>query len=175
MARNVRSRRRELLEVSLRLFRERGYAGTPVSSISGAMGMSKAGILHYFPHKEDLLHALLDPLFEKVEVLVSREPEREELLKEYLCLMIEERELIALLGSDLSVLAQPGIGDKARELNDRLLELLAGEEATPTDQVRAEHALGGMRAVVVRFAEEDPETVREVGLKAAAAALAPQE
>jgi AcrR family transcriptional regulator len=132
------------------------------------MGMSKAGVLHYFPHKEDILHALLDPLFEKVEKLVEGQPEPRELLEKYLDLMLEERELIALLGQDLSVLAQPEIGQRVYELNNRLLELASGSRSDFTHRVQAEHALGGMRSVVVRFGGEDDETLREESLKAAA-------
>lgn len=143
-----------------------------MSAISKAMGMSKAGILHYFPHKEDILHALLEPLFEEVEKLVDAEPEPRELLERYLDLMLEERELIALLGQDLSVLAQPEIGTRVYELNNRLLELASGSGADFTRRVQAEHALGGMRSVVVRFGGEDDATLRAESLKAAAAAFA---
>jgi AcrR family transcriptional regulator len=47
--------RRRLLEVSLRLFVRRGYAGTTVRDIADAAGLSVGLMFHYFPSKQALL------------------------------------------------------------------------------------------------------------------------
>ena len=47
--------RRQLLEVSLRLFVRKGYAGTTVRDIARAAGVSVGLMFHYFPSKQALL------------------------------------------------------------------------------------------------------------------------
>ena len=170
-----KSRREEILQTALGLFLKKGFDGTPTSEIAAAVGTSKANVYHHFRAKDDLLRALVSPLFEQVEQLVERRPEKEELLEEYLQIMLENHELVAFLGNDLSVFSRPQIGERAAQIHDRLLELVAGPEAILANLVRAEHALGGMRAAVVRFSEiseADLKTVREASLQAANAALA---
>lgn len=168
------SRREEILQTALMLFRKKGFDGTPTSEIAEAVGTSKANVYHHFRAKEDLLRALVAPLFEQVEHLVEKEPGREELLEEYLQIMMENHELVSFLGNDLSVLSRPQVGERAAQIHDRLLSLAAGPEAVLADLVRAEQALGGMRAAVVRFSERSEanlKTVRETSLRAANAAL----
>lgn len=170
-----KSRREEILQAALELFLKKGFDGTPTSKIAAAVGTSKANVYHHFRAKDDLLRALVDPLFERVEQLVGREPEREELLEEYLEIMLEDHKLVAFLGKDPAVLSRPQIGERAAHIHDRLLALVAGSEAILAELVRAEHALGGMRAAVVRFSEiseGDIKTIREASLQAATAALA---
>ncbi|MGB3634481.1 MAG: helix-turn-helix domain-containing protein [Rubrobacteraceae bacterium] len=169
-----KSRREEILRTALGLFLKKGFDGTPTSEIAAAVGTSKANVYHHFRAKDDLLRALVDPLFEQVEQLVDREPEKEKLLEEYLEIMLENHELVAFLGNDLAVLSRPQIGERAARIHDRLLALVAGPEAGLAELVRAEHALGGMRAAVVRFSEiseADLKTVRETSLQAAKTAL----
>lgn len=169
-----KSRREEILRAALELFLKKGFDGTPTSEIAAAVGTSKANVYHHFRAKDDLLHALVDPLFEQVELLVEREPKREELLEEYLDIMLENHELVAFLGKDLAVLSRPQIGERAVRIHDRLLTLVAGPGGALADQVRAEHALGGMRAAVIRFSEisgTDLSTVREASLQAANVSL----
>lgn len=78
------TRRSQILETALRMFSERGYEGTPISAIAEEVGLSKPGIVHYFPHKDDILEALFRPAFEEVEALLEAGLDREELLAGYL-------------------------------------------------------------------------------------------
>jgi AcrR family transcriptional regulator len=50
--------RRRILDAALRLFAERGYAGTSVDAIVRAAGISPGLLYHYFPGKLDVLRAL---------------------------------------------------------------------------------------------------------------------
>jgi AcrR family transcriptional regulator len=52
-------RREEILEASLDLFSVQGYRGTPIADIAAKVGLSVAGLLHYFSSKEVLLAAVL--------------------------------------------------------------------------------------------------------------------
>lgn len=170
--------RERLLETALFLFRKQGYDATSTREIAEEVGASKANVYHHFRTKDGLLHALLDPLFEEVEALLDRHepapngsPEQRAILEEYFDLVLENRELVSMLASDMAVLSHPEIGQRTLELNDRLLELVAGSEAGVEGQVRAACALGSLQTVAVRFFQADEKAIREAGLRAALGAL----
>lgn len=52
-------RRKELLEVSLRLFSENGYDATSIRDIAREAGITEGLIYHYFQGKKDLLKAIV--------------------------------------------------------------------------------------------------------------------
>jgi AcrR family transcriptional regulator len=67
------SRREELTRIAARLFAERGYQGTSLADLAGALGVQKPSLYHHIASKEDLLwevaqdgaaafHAALDGL-----------------------------------------------------------------------------------------------------------------
>lgn len=177
-----RTSREQILEVALFLFRKQGYSATSTREIAEVVGTSKANVYHHFRTKDGLLHALLDPLFEKVKELLDRHepapngsPEQRAILEEYFGLILKNKELVSMLASDMAVLSHPEIGQRTLELNDRLLELVAGSEADVKSQVRAACALGSLQTVAVRFFQADPEAIQEAGLRAAFGALGVQE
>jgi AcrR family transcriptional regulator len=58
-------RRREILESTLELFAEKGYAGTSLTAISEAVGVSREALRHYFSDREDLLLAVMEAADER--------------------------------------------------------------------------------------------------------------
>ncbi len=52
-------RRTEILDISLRLFANRGYESTTIAQIAKEAGISKGLIYNYFDSKEDLLKSLV--------------------------------------------------------------------------------------------------------------------
>ncbi|MEV5827652.1 TetR/AcrR family transcriptional regulator [Spirillospora sp. NPDC052242] len=70
----TRSRREEIVDVALGMFAARGYRGTSLDAIAAEVGLTRQGVLHYFPSKKKLL----------VEILRRREElNREHLLAEH--------------------------------------------------------------------------------------------
>lgn len=53
------NRRREIIEAAFELFAERGYRGGSLDQVAQRVGLTKAGLLHYFSSKEALLIAVL--------------------------------------------------------------------------------------------------------------------
>ena len=53
------AKRREILAAALTLVAERGYRNSSLQEIADAVGLSKAGVLHYFDSREDLLAEVL--------------------------------------------------------------------------------------------------------------------
>jgi AcrR family transcriptional regulator len=77
----LQSRRAEICRTAAQIFRERGYDATSVSDIARALGITKAGLYHYFESKEALLFEItaygLDRVRDDVIVPVRdiRDPE----------------------------------------------------------------------------------------------------
>src|SRR2546423_13897044 len=49
------ARREELPRIAARLFAERGYQGTSLADLAGALGVQKPSLYHHIASKEDLL------------------------------------------------------------------------------------------------------------------------
>jgi AcrR family transcriptional regulator len=77
----LNSRRAEICRAAAQIFHDRGFDATSVSDIARALGMTKAGLYHYFTSKEALLFEIMMFGLERVrdEVLVPvrliRDPE----------------------------------------------------------------------------------------------------
>jgi AcrR family transcriptional regulator len=57
---NETNRRDELLRVSAKLFREKGFDGTTIRDISGAAGMHSGSPFYHFKTKQDILVAVME-------------------------------------------------------------------------------------------------------------------
>lgn len=53
------NRRREIIQTAFEVFAERGFRGASVDQVAQRVGLTKAGVLHYFSSKEALLVAVL--------------------------------------------------------------------------------------------------------------------
>lgn len=68
---------RRIIDVSLRLFLEKGYERTTIQDIINALGnLSKGAIYHHFKSKEDIFEAVMDHLF------AAKEQEMDEILSD---------------------------------------------------------------------------------------------
>jgi AcrR family transcriptional regulator len=63
--------RLRILQTASDLFVEHGYAGTSIRDISERLGMTKGSLYYHFSSKEDLLQALIAPLFTAVDDFVT--------------------------------------------------------------------------------------------------------
>jgi AcrR family transcriptional regulator len=64
--------RARILETATDLFTVQGYEKTSLREIAERVGVTKAALYYYFPGKDDLLRALLDPLAEVQAELIER-------------------------------------------------------------------------------------------------------
>ncbi|GAB2852285.1 TetR/AcrR family transcriptional regulator [Actinocorallia aurea] len=53
-------RREEILTTAIRMLAERGWRDTSLNAIAEQVGLTRQGVLHYFPNKQALLAELLD-------------------------------------------------------------------------------------------------------------------
>src|SRR6266550_1111121 len=55
----LNARRAEICRRAAQIFQERGFDATSVNDVARALGMTKAGLYHYFPSKEALLFEIM--------------------------------------------------------------------------------------------------------------------
>lgn len=60
----------DILLAAAEMICNRGFDATSMKDIAEAVGMTKAGIYHYIPGKEELLYAIMDFAMEQLEVKV---------------------------------------------------------------------------------------------------------
>jgi len=111
MARTVGSAaedtRRRILEAATELFHERGYAGTSIRHISERLGMTKGALYYHFASKEELLLAIVAPLFEALTAFVDAVREAgtvgPDLVRELVEILDANAPLVRSLSSDPAV------------------------------------------------------------------------
>jgi AcrR family transcriptional regulator len=170
--------RTRVLEAALDLFAERGFAATSTRELSERLGFTKAALYYYFKTKDDLLAALIQPVFEQLTALITQTPvrrsaaARREVLGAYIDLSTTHVELLRMLTQDPSVARRPASAEHAA-LEERMLQLLAGHEAPDlTEKIRARAALAAIRGALVRTdSGGDPVIIRATILAAACGSL----
>ena len=93
---NLRGRKAQaqILEAAVRLFAERGYAGTSLSELAIEAGVAKPTLLYHHPDKESLWKAAVEHLWTEVDAFFNTRWPRDilpsrELLEEVLVLFVE--------------------------------------------------------------------------------------
>ena len=141
------TRRAEICRTAAQIFRERGYDATSVSDIARALGITKAGLYHYFESKEALLFEItaygLDRVRDDVIAPVRgmRDPEERlrELVVRHACIATHGRGAVAQLVDEIRAL--PAANRKVLEERMRLYFDLV------RDTLKELRALGRLRNV----------------------------
>jgi len=141
------TRRAEICRTAAQIFRERGYDATSVSDIARALGITKAGLYHYFDSKEALLFEItaygLDRVRDDVIAPVRgmRDPEERlrELVVRHACIATHGRGAVAQLVDEIRAL--PAANRKVLEERMRLYFDLV------RDTLKQLRALGRLRNV----------------------------
>ena len=66
------NQRELILQCAANLFAKHGFEGTSISDLSGAVGISKAAIYHYFANKRELCDSIIQDALHRL-VLITRE------------------------------------------------------------------------------------------------------
>jgi len=124
--RRGRDTRHQILDASLRLFSERGFARTTVRDIARAAGITAAAIYYHFASKRELLEALFEergilPAIEELEQISAKLPLRDTLLdiaRRAMLVMQQNREFLRLVFME-SLGSEPGAMEEARSVIER--------------------------------------------------------
>jgi len=143
--------RQRIIDVAVRLFTRHSFAGTSLQMIADELGFTKAALYHHFHTREELLRAVVEPLFGQVRAIIeqaqtqrSRHARAEHMLAGYADLAVRHRALMSVLAGD------PGVIDMLRahghlgSLIDRQIKLLADVEPGPGGLVKAAVVLAGI-------------------------------
>jgi AcrR family transcriptional regulator len=144
--------RQRILETASTLFVEHGYAGTSIRDISERLGMTKGSLYYHFASKEDLLFALIAPLFKAVDDFVKAARDcgqiTHELVRHLVDVLDEHAPMLrSFLGDPSLERAKIGPGP----LPARFFELqeILGGGPDDTAMLRARCALGVIHAGVL--------------------------
>lgn len=170
--------RTTILRVALELFAEQGFAATSTRELAERLGFTKAALYYYFRTKDDLLSALIEPVVQQLEALITGTPvgttvaARRAVLAGYIDIAAAHEQLLRVLTQDPSVTRRPVPAAHAAHY-ERMMRLLAGDDTPDAAQrTRARAALGAIRAGLLRSDDaDDPAVVQRATLAAACGAL----
>jgi AcrR family transcriptional regulator len=147
--------RRRLIDVAVDLFTRHSFAGTSLQMIADEMGFTKAAIYYHFRTREELLAAVVEPIFAQLGVVIAAaEGERgasaraDRMLCGYAELAVANRALVSVLACDPSVITLLREQPHWSQLITRQLALLAGDEEDPGGLIKATVALAGISSAV---------------------------
>ncbi|MDP2950601.1 MAG: TetR/AcrR family transcriptional regulator [Chloroflexota bacterium] len=124
--RRGRNTRRQILDASLRLFSERGFARTTVRDIARQAGITDAAIYYHFASKRDLLEALFEekgivPALQELERVSTELSPRQTLIgiaHGAMSLMESSREFLRLVFME-ALGSEPGAVEEYRSVMER--------------------------------------------------------
>jgi AcrR family transcriptional regulator len=177
----TRNRRAALLTAALDAFTGRGYDATSIAELATSTGMSKAAVSYHFPTKNDLLHAVADPLLDSLDALLQRHPpapgwpeQVHALLRDYLATLTQHRQVAAWVDTDKAVLNHPQIGARLHHNTERVCQAITAHTADGTAAtVRATAALGSLWRPLRTLTPAQLDTHRDALLHAAMSGCAP--
>jgi len=167
--------RERILTVANELFTEQGYEGTSLREISDRLGITKAALYYHFPSKDDILGALIEPMFATARELMDRLEaaadvyEWADALEWTLDAVFEHRDFFRLVQRNRNSFEQ--VSQSFEEMRDHLLlheRLEKSVHAIATD-VRQEIRMVAALAALTGFddwaptllAEAPPDVLRE--------------
>lgn len=135
------AKREEILSVALDVVARRGYAGASVREIAEAVGLSQAGLLHYFDSKGELFTAILEKRDE-----VDYAGNTGDFLDDLVRVVAHNAEVPGLvrLFAQLSLEA----ADQQHPAHDFFRDRYAFLRETLTERIRAGQADGSLRAAL---------------------------
>jgi TetR/AcrR family transcriptional regulator, cholesterol catabolism regulator len=164
------SRRAEICRTAAQLFRDRGFDATSVSDVARALGMTKAGLYHYFESKEALLFEIMSYGLDRVrdEVVVPiraiRDPEERlhQILMRHASIATQGRGAVTHLGDEIRALppaSRRQLEERMRKyvdlVRDTLAELKAAGRLRDVDPTVAAFSLIGMILWLPRWFRQD--------------------
>jgi TetR/AcrR family transcriptional regulator, regulator of cefoperazone and chloramphenicol sensitivity len=146
--------RDRILAAAADLFGEKSYAGTSVRDIAERLGITKAALYYYFPSKETILDALIDPLAAALKQLAARAsatptPGAEEIIEELASILVDAGAVFFAVATDPAVLHRRIKGARMHDCMDAIALALAGPAATPARLARARAAFGAIQGGVL--------------------------
>lgn len=148
----TRGGRKRLLQAAADLFRVNRFAGTSLQMIADRLGVSKAAIYHHFKSRDDIIEALMEPVFTDAEdaavrlMALPREERAEAGRVFYADFAVKHRDVISSVFFDRLAL-RAELSAKVNRLVDRLAAVLA-RDSTRVEDARARLLIYGIGGIV---------------------------
>lgn len=167
---HLHDRRAEICRTAAQIFRDHGFDATSVSEIADALGLTKAGLYHYFDSKEALLFEIMTFGLDRVrdEVVVPARAVRDpaerlrEIVIRHARIATRGRGAVAHLGDEIRALppsARKQIEKRMRVyfdlLRDTLAELKAAGRLRDVDPTVGAFSVFGMILWLPRWFRHD--------------------
>jgi len=154
----------EILEAAAILFARHGFKETSVQRIADAVGYSKTGLLHRFPTKEALQHAVVERALAAARAIsedvagVAPGPARDRAgITRMAELALHWPGMVALILSGLTTEPGTEIGDALEEIGQAVFAAFAIDPcADPRRLVRVTGALGALAVAAVALRDKVP-------------------
>jgi AcrR family transcriptional regulator len=169
--------RNRILSVALRLFATQGFANTSLREIADELGVTKAALYFHFKTKEEILNGILidhrdniNAIIDDTAPRISTPAGREELLRrvaEYQA--TRSLHLMRMIRENFTEISNLQLGLEMKQAHHRLLDALAGPDATVTDRIRARTAFIAVQtaSAAAEWDGADEAEVREAALAVA--------
>ena len=168
--------RQRIADSALQLFLRKGFAATSVREIASSVDLTVPALYYHFDNKDGLLGALVEPLVDDGEQLLSElantaKTERvEAALAGYYDVMTAHLDVFRLVMVDPSVRSHDLAGHRLADQASRFLAVLLGKRPSRVGILRVNAALGAIRRPL-RLDEVDIVADRGQILASARAAL----
>lgn len=127
--------RERVLEAALKLFAEYGVHGTSLQMIADRLGVSKAAVYYQFHSKDEIVFAVVEPIFDDMRRLVkiaeamsSPDARREAAVSGIVELAVRHRRVSAVFHGDPVIDNLVHTRDDLRGVVDRLKAILLGPD-----------------------------------------------
>jgi AcrR family transcriptional regulator len=151
--------REQVLDAALALFAAHGVNGTSLQMIADRLGVTKASVYYHFQSKDDIVLAVIAPVFDDVlrvvriaEALSTPDARREVALSGLVELSVRHRRLTAVFYGDPAVECLIKSRQELEASIESLRNLLVGPEADTTRRVAVSLLTAGIAG-----AATDPE------------------
>jgi AcrR family transcriptional regulator len=164
-----------ILTAALALFAEYGVSGTSLQMIADAIGVTKAAVYHQYRTKDEIVLAVAESEFVKLEAAVERAEEQKSrtkarrlLLTEVIEMAVERRPWVRALQNDPVMIRLLAAHEPLTDVMDRIYGLLI-DDSGPEAAVRIAIMGATIGATVVHplVADLDDETLRRELLRVA--------
>jgi AcrR family transcriptional regulator len=138
-----RTQRDRVLRAAMDIFSAQGYRGASLDAVAEAVGMTRQGLLHYFPSKVQLLLGVLELRQELDHERVEQMFERSHGIADVLLELVRRNQVQPELIRMFTVLAAESV-DAEHPGHDWFVERYRGLRARMTERIAAEQRAGAL-------------------------------
>src|SRR5690349_11456942 len=130
------------------MFAVRGYGSVSIADLADALNTSKAAIYYHFNFKQELLATIVSPLLDSVRDCVSGDQQTvEQLLAEYIDVLLEHREQLRILLGDVGAVMSTDVGPIMWDNHERLMVRLRAGDDTAQSLTKAAAVSGALHII----------------------------